>query len=92
MAVLGAGGSAPPLLFTQSHGSLTDAPHFQGKDRLLSGLADGQVAATGQNWIERADGSVEHLTSTVAIEMQVGDIFTIETPGSGGHGQPLVSG
>jgi len=34
---------AAPLLFMQSHGGLTEAHHFQGKDSLLSGPAGGVI-------------------------------------------------
>jgi 5-oxoprolinase (ATP-hydrolysing) len=34
---------AAPLLFMQSHGGLTDAEHFAGKDSLLSGPAGGVI-------------------------------------------------
>jgi 5-oxoprolinase (ATP-hydrolysing) len=36
---------ATPLRFMQSHGGLTDAGHFHGKDSLLSGPAGGVVGA-----------------------------------------------
>jgi 5-oxoprolinase (ATP-hydrolysing) len=37
--------SSPHLLFMQSHGGLTDAQQFQGKDSILSGPAGGIVGA-----------------------------------------------
>ncbi len=37
--------AAPPLLFMQSNGGLTDATLFQGKDSILSGPAGGIVGA-----------------------------------------------
>ncbi|MBW4653157.1 MAG: hydantoinase B/oxoprolinase family protein [Kaiparowitsia implicata GSE-PSE-MK54-09C] len=37
--------TAPPLLFMQSNGGLTDATLFQGKDSILSGPAGGIVGA-----------------------------------------------
>lgn len=50
------------------------------------GLEGGQAAATGKNWIERADGSVETFGATHAAQMQPGDVFVIHTPGGGGFG------
>jgi 5-oxoprolinase (ATP-hydrolysing) len=41
------------------------------------------VGALGRNYIERSDGTVEELGSTATVEMNVGDVFTIETPGGG---------
>ncbi|RZJ33095.1 MAG: hypothetical protein EON86_19980, partial [Brevundimonas sp.] len=37
---------------------------------------------------ERADGSVEPLDATAEVQMAVGDVFVIETPGGGGFGKP----
>ena len=52
------------------------------------GLAGGSDASPGSNRIERADGTVETLPSTAAVEMRPGDVFVIETPGGGGYGAP----
>ena len=50
------------------------------------GLAGGQPAAVGCNWVERADGSVERFGAKVTIQMQPGDVFVVESPGGGGYG------
>ncbi|WP_326525088.1 hydantoinase B/oxoprolinase family protein [Sphingomonas sp.] len=50
------------------------------------GLAGGRDGAPGTNRVERADGTVETLGSTAIVEMGVGDVFVIETPGGGGYG------
>jgi 5-oxoprolinase (ATP-hydrolysing) len=50
------------------------------------GVAGGQPGATGENWIERANGGVEHFGATHAAQMEVGDVFVIRTPGGGGFG------
>jgi 5-oxoprolinase (ATP-hydrolysing) len=50
------------------------------------GLAGGQPGATGRNWIERVDGSVEHFGATHEAQMNAGDVFVIQTPGGGGFG------
>ncbi len=51
------------------------------------GLAGGDDAWPGRNWVERKDGSVEMLSATQSAEMAAGDIFVIETPGGGGFGK-----
>jgi 5-oxoprolinase (ATP-hydrolysing) len=52
-----------------------------------AGLAGGGEAAPGRNWVERADGRVQHLAATDSAELAVGDAFVIETPGGGGFGK-----
>ncbi|MBC6983515.1 hydantoinase B/oxoprolinase family protein [Caulobacter sp. 17J80-11] len=51
------------------------------------GLKGGEPAAVGVNRVERADGTVEKLAGTAAVEMAPGDVFVIETPGGGGYGK-----
>ncbi len=50
------------------------------------GLAGGDVGKVGHNYVEKVDGSVEELGNTATVDMNLGDIFTIETPGGGGYG------
>jgi 5-oxoprolinase (ATP-hydrolysing) len=50
------------------------------------GLAGGQPGATGQNWIERVDGSIERFGATHSAQVDAGDVFVIQTPGGGGFG------
>ena len=50
------------------------------------GMAGGSAGALGRNWVERADGSVEPLAHIGKVDMAVGDVFVIETPGGGGYG------
>ncbi len=50
------------------------------------GMAGGEPGQVGINRIERADGSVEHLSHIGSADMAVGDVFVIETPGGGGYG------
>ena len=52
------------------------------------GIKGGGDAKPGQNWVERADGSIEELTATASADMRPGDRFVIETPGGGGFGSP----
>ncbi|MBC1238950.1 hydantoinase B/oxoprolinase family protein [Nostoc sp. 2RC] len=52
------------------------------------GLNGGEAGKVGHNWIQRQDGSKETLDSTAMVEMNVGDVFVIETPGGGGFGHP----
>ena len=50
------------------------------------GLAGGANGALGRNWVERANGAVEEFGATETVQMEVGDVFVIETPGGGGFG------
>ncbi|MDZ8241580.1 MAG: hydantoinase B/oxoprolinase family protein [Nostoc sp. ChiQUE01a] len=50
------------------------------------GLNGGEGGKVGRNWIQRQNGSEESLDSTATVEMNVGDVFVIETPGGGGFG------
>ncbi|WP_374395387.1 hydantoinase B/oxoprolinase family protein [Sphingopyxis sp.] len=52
-----------------------------------AGLAGGEDAAPGRNWVERTDGSVEVLAATGSADLAAGDAFVIETPGGGGYGK-----
>lgn len=51
------------------------------------GLDGGEPGQLGINRVERADGRVEMLGATAAVEMAPGDVFVIETPGGGGYGK-----
>jgi 5-oxoprolinase (ATP-hydrolysing) len=51
------------------------------------GLKGGSPAATGRNYVERADGTVEELPACASVHMNAGDTFVIETPGGGGFGE-----
>jgi 5-oxoprolinase (ATP-hydrolysing) len=50
------------------------------------GLDGGGDGLTGRQWVERRDGRKEILTGTGRAELDVGDVFVIETPGGGGYG------
>jgi 5-oxoprolinase (ATP-hydrolysing) len=50
------------------------------------GLEGGEAGKPGKNYVQRQDGSIEELGSTATVEMNVGDVFVIETPGGGGYG------
>jgi 5-oxoprolinase (ATP-hydrolysing) len=51
------------------------------------GLAGGSPGATGEQFVERADGTIETLEGSASVEMRPGDIFAIHTPGGGGYGK-----
>jgi 5-oxoprolinase (ATP-hydrolysing) len=51
------------------------------------GLEGGGEGALGVNRVERANGTIENLSGTDKAEMNVGDVFVIETPGGGGYGK-----
>ncbi|MBL8267157.1 MAG: hydantoinase B/oxoprolinase family protein [Steroidobacter sp.] len=50
------------------------------------GIAGGASAQVGKNWIERADGTVEHFGATHTAQLDKDDVFVIQTPGGGGFG------
>ena len=50
------------------------------------GMAGGESGLPGINRVVRADGSVQALAHIGQVEMQVGDVFEIHTPGGGGFG------
>ncbi len=50
------------------------------------GMSGGQPAQVGKNWIERADGTVEHFGATHTAQLDKDDVFIIQTPGGGGFG------
>ncbi len=52
------------------------------------GVSGGLPGALGRNWVERVDGAPVPLTGTDKAEMDVGDVFVVETPGGGGYGAP----
>ena len=51
------------------------------------GIAGGGDARPGENWVERADGTIERLGATGSAEMCPGDAFVVLTPGGGGYGK-----
>ena len=50
------------------------------------GQSGGQPGAPGKNRVEHPDGSITKLPGVAQVELQVGDVFVIETPGGGGWG------
>ena len=52
------------------------------------GMAGGEPGATGINRVIRADGSVVEMIGSDRVDLQVGDVFEIHTPGGGGYGAP----
>ena len=50
------------------------------------GLNGGEAGAVGRNYVERRDRTVEEVGSAAVVEMNVADVFIIETPGGGGYG------
>jgi 5-oxoprolinase (ATP-hydrolysing) len=52
------------------------------------GLEAGEPGKVGHNSIERSNGSIEYIKGCDQIDMEIGDIFIISTPGGGGFGDP----
>ncbi len=57
----------------------TVAPH---------GMAGGLPGATGRQWVERLDGTVEPLKGQDRAMLRAGEVLGLETPGGGGWGAP----
>ncbi len=57
--------------------------HRETKPYGLEGGGDGKC---GENSVVRKDGTVISLNGNDEVEMDVGDIFVIKTPGGGGFG------
>ncbi len=57
-----------------------------GRHHGAFGGSGGDAGAVGVNRVERADGTVEPLDHIGQVQMGVGDVFVIETPGGGGWG------
>jgi 5-oxoprolinase (ATP-hydrolysing) len=51
------------------------------------GMAGGGAGLPGINRVERADGESLRLDHIASVEMGVGDVFVIESPGGGGYGR-----
>jgi 5-oxoprolinase (ATP-hydrolysing) len=50
------------------------------------GAAGGSAGALGRNYVQRADGSVTEMSGADSVELSVGDVLVVETPGGGGYG------
>ena len=57
-----------------------------GRHHGAFGMAGGEAGAPGRNSVERASGEVEELDHIASVEVGIGDVFVIETPGGGGYG------
>jgi 5-oxoprolinase (ATP-hydrolysing) len=50
------------------------------------GLDGGGSGICGDQWVERADGTVERLEGRDRAELRAGDVFAVQTPSGGGFG------
>ncbi|MFF3318277.1 hydantoinase B/oxoprolinase family protein [Streptomyces sp. NPDC003035] len=50
------------------------------------GMAGGRPGVLGENLVERADGTVEHLGGVDTTEVGPDDVLVLRTPGGGGYG------
>jgi 5-oxoprolinase (ATP-hydrolysing) len=53
------------------------------------GSHGGEHGQVGMNRVVRSDGEVQPLAHIAQVQMQVGDVFEIQTPGGGGYGLPV---
>jgi len=51
------------------------------------GKEGGEDGLAGKNSVIRADGKIEHLQGNDECELNIGDIFAMQTPGGGGWGK-----
>ncbi len=51
------------------------------------GVDGGEAGALGRNVLHRRDGSVIELPALAQLQVEAGDVLTIETPGGGGWGR-----
>ena len=51
------------------------------------GAAGGGEASVGENSVERADGYINELKGNDEVQLTVGDVFVMKTPGGGGYGK-----
>jgi 5-oxoprolinase (ATP-hydrolysing) len=58
-----------------------------GREHRTFGMAGGGEGAVGENWLERADGTIERLRHIGQVEVSPGDVMVIRTPGGGGFGK-----
>ncbi|MFC8277304.1 hydantoinase B/oxoprolinase family protein [Streptomyces sp. NPDC057271] len=52
------------------------------------GMAGGEPGTRGENLVERADGTVEHLAGIDTTDVGPDDVLILRTPGGGGYGPP----
>ncbi|MEU7037130.1 hydantoinase B/oxoprolinase family protein [Streptomyces sp. NPDC046237] len=52
------------------------------------GMAHGEPGALGENQVQRADGTVEHLDGVDTTDVGPDDVLILRTPGGGGYGTP----
>jgi 5-oxoprolinase (ATP-hydrolysing) len=58
-----------------------------GREHGAFGAQLGHAGDVGRNWVVRSDGRVINLGHVAQIQMNVGDLFVIQTPGGGGWGK-----
>jgi 5-oxoprolinase (ATP-hydrolysing) len=51
------------------------------------GVAGGESAARGENWIERANNGTEKFDAAFSTPVERDDVIVIQTPGGGGYGR-----
>jgi 5-oxoprolinase (ATP-hydrolysing) len=62
------------------------------RDEAPFGQAGGMPGLPGAQRVERADGSIQVLPRRASVDLGVGDMIVIETPGGGGFGEAAAHG
>jgi len=65
---------------------MTVAILSNGRIHPAQGIAGGADGEPGQTWVERLDGSIQHLGACDRTEVNAGDAVVVQTPGGGGFG------
>ena len=52
------------------------------------GANGGAPGGTGENWVQRSNGTLQSLGGNDQAQMEAGDVFLMRTPGGGGFGFP----
>lgn len=68
---------------------MTVAILSNGRIHPAQGIAGGADGELGQTWVERLDGSIQHLGACDRTEVNAGDAVVVQTPGGGGFGQAI---
>jgi 5-oxoprolinase (ATP-hydrolysing) len=64
----------------------------QRRDTRPYGMCGGEPGKAGRNRLRRAQGDEEVVPGRATLQVEVGDLLIVETPGGGGFGKSLLTG